>query len=208
MGGSSTWSSIKRRHHLESTWLHKREKTLKVLSQKLQSPEPTKKSVDDDPVIKPYVRPKTAQAIYRPSSSEGVDSSFFKTEVNDYEVTNLTLKRDANMSIHIRRRLSSTGPEFLNLTVKQRLSNTEQKIPRASSSKREKSRPPPSFFAKAADAVKAKYAIRKKILEGPNHYVKNTKEELKANIFKVMTARAEERAKRLTPSRHNLFRRA
>mmetsp|Transcript_4190 Transcript_4190/g.8406 ORF Transcript_4190/g.8406 Transcript_4190/m.8406 type:complete len:537 (+) Transcript_4190:1328-2938(+) len=192
MGSSYTWANIKRRHNIEAQWLISREETLKILSQRQQTPEPIKKTPEPESTIRYFLRPSTAQATYRPSSTEPGDS-FFKTQIEDLDVSRISLKRSTpDTSMSIKRKMSVSAP----------------KMPRSKSALRAKNRPPPTFFGSAKEALKKKYAIRTKIIEEPKLPDRNLKEELRAKIIRVMTARAEEQSKRLTPSRHNLFRRA
>lgn len=190
MGNSFTWSNIKRRHNVEADWLENREQSLKLLSKRQQTPELHIKKQPEEPKL--YVRPNTALGSYRPCSTEPPEISFFKTEVDDIEVSKIIKQNTQDTS-------------FSHISPKHSIS--VHKIPRSNSALRVKNRPPPTFFGSAAEAIKKKYAIRTKILEEPKLPLRNIKEELKKKIIRVMTARAEVKSRRLTPSRHNLFRR-
>lgn len=148
-------------------------------------------------------RPKSVMEFFNSSTSNFHDSLFSKTAVEDAEVVQLVKKlQSPNKSISARQKSPN-----ISITYKRAPSVSLNKIARSKSDRSKKTRPPPSFFVTAAEAVQTKYAIRKKILETVQLPVRDARTELRANIIRVMTARAEQRSKRMTPSQHNLFRR-
>jgi CRP-like cAMP-binding protein len=192
MGASSSWTNLKRRHQLETEWLSHREQNLKQLSLKRSTPEPIRQPQEQ--LYRPS-RPSTSLASHKtPVLEAPTESTFFKTEVTEPELPRALTNKDS--------------PDVSLVSLKPGHTVSAARMPRSKSALRVKPRPPPTFFVTASEAVKAKYFTRKRIYETGKLPQRDFNSELKAKIIRVITVRSEEQSRRMTPSRHNLFRRA